>query len=276
MRLGISSYSYTWAVGVPGHMPDSPLTAFDLVRLAAQSDLSVVQIADNCPLHVLSASELNELRDLATRSGVHLEVGMRGLFPDLVDAHLEIAKKLSSDILRVVIDAQGFEPDLNSVISHIRSIVPSLKHSGIRLAIENHDRFLSHDFVRMITETDPEWVGICLDSVNSMGAGEGVNEVVRTLAPHTINLHLKEFTVRRVHHKMGFVVEGLPAGKGLLNIPRMVSDIAQYGNCRSAILELWTPPEKTLAETIRKEGEWVASSLAYLKGSGLFTYRQGT
>lgn len=34
MRLGISSYSFTWAVGVPGNLPQKPLECTDLLNLA--------------------------------------------------------------------------------------------------------------------------------------------------------------------------------------------------------------------------------------------------
>ena len=270
MQLGLSTYSFTWAIGVPGHPPESPMTLGDLLHQAHRHGLAVVQIADNSPLHTLSRQELDELRRSAERLGVRIEVGMRGLIADDVKNYLEIAKTLGSDILRLVIDAAGYEPEIDEVIDTLRSLVPQFERSGIRLAIENHDRFLSGDFVRMVTESDPRWVGICLDSVNSMGAGEGALEVARILAPYTINLHLKEFTVRRVDHKMGFVIEGLPAGQGLLNIPALVAEIARHGQCRSAIIELWTPPEKALNDTIRKEAEWVDASVAFLKKSGLF------
>ena len=30
MKLGIGSYTYTWAVGVPGHTPPTPLSALHL------------------------------------------------------------------------------------------------------------------------------------------------------------------------------------------------------------------------------------------------------
>jgi L-ribulose-5-phosphate 3-epimerase UlaE len=98
-----------------------------------------------------------------------------------------------------------------------------------------------------------------------MGAGEGIAEVVRTLAPFTINLHLKEFVIRRVSHKMGFVVEGLPAGEGMLNIPNLLDAIEKTGKCKSAILELWTPPSETIEETIRKENDWAEQSIVNLK-----------
>ena len=60
MRWIISSYTYTWAVGVPGSLPSKPLSAFDLVDKAAISGLRLVQIADNLPLETMDQSELHE------------------------------------------------------------------------------------------------------------------------------------------------------------------------------------------------------------------------
>ena len=108
-------------------------------------------------------------------------------------------------------------------------------------------------------------MGICLDSVNSMGAGEGVREVVATLAPHTLNLHLKDFAVERVSHKMGFVVTGRPAGQGMLNVPWLLGEIRKHGRCQSAILELWTPPADTIEETVAREAAWADESLRFLQ-----------
>jgi sugar phosphate isomerase/epimerase len=265
MHLGLSTYTYSWAIGVPGHQPENPMTLFQLIDLAFKHHLKVIQIADNRPLHLLSEEELDQLLAYSKDKEISIEVGTRGMTIQNVSAYLSIAKRLHSDILRIVIDGSGFEPSVDEVIKILKEIIPLLKVNNIRLSIENHDRFKSYEFAKMITETDPEWVGICLDSVNSMGAGEGIEEVVRTLAPFTINLHLKEFVIRRVSHKMGFVVEGLPAGEGMLNIPSLLETIEKTGKCKSAILELWTPPSETLEETIRKENEWAELSIENLK-----------
>ena len=50
MRLGLSTYTYTWAVGVSGSMPDIPLTAEGLIDKAAEQGIGLVQFADNLPL----------------------------------------------------------------------------------------------------------------------------------------------------------------------------------------------------------------------------------
>lgn len=266
MQLGLSTYTYTWGFGVPGHVPPAPLTLFQLTNRAFNFGLNVIQIADNCPLHLLSDAESDTFYQYSKSKNVRIEVGTRGLKLENVKTYLSVAKKLKSEILRIVIDEPGYTPKLDEVIRILNTIIPLLKENNIQLAIENHDRFKCVEFARMITETDPGWIGICLDSVNSMGAGEGIDEVVKTLAPYTINLHLKEFTIKRLSHKMGFVIEGLPAGQGMLNIPSLIQKIEETGKCKSAILELWTPPDESIEETVKRENDWAIESINYLKG----------
>jgi sugar phosphate isomerase/epimerase len=270
MQLGLSSYTYTWAVGVPGSMPIKPLSAFDLIDKADVYGLRLVQIADNLPVEYLTESELKDLLSYSRERKVSIEMGGRGLTPEHTFKCLLAAEKLCSPILRMVIDSAGFEPNLGSITGIIHDLLPEFKSRKIRLAIENHDRFRALDFEKIIQSAGSEWVGICLDSVNSMGAGEGFEEVARILLPYTINLHIKDFIIRRVSHKMGIAIEGAPAGKGMLNISELVESISIHNNCRSAILELWTPPEINIHDTISKEEAWAAESIEYLKT--LFKY----
>jgi len=265
MRLGLSSYTYTWAVGVPGQAPARPLTAPDLVRRTAAGGLACVQIADNLPLDTLTDPERRDLRTLAAETAVAIEVGARGLTPDRLERYLDLAVFFHSPILRFVIDGPAYEPSLDEVVAVITAALPRLRRAGIRLAIENHDRLKAARFQEIVLRTDPEQVGICLDSVNSMGAGEGVREVVADLAPHTLNLHLKDFTVERVSHKMGFTVTGCPAGQGMLDVPWLLGEVRKHGRCQSAILELWTPPAGSVAETVAREAAWADESLRFLK-----------
>jgi 3-oxoisoapionate decarboxylase len=265
MQLGISSYTFTWAVGVQGSVPSNPLSAYGLIDKAATSGLKLVQIADNLPLEELPDNELADLYNYSRKHGVEIEMGSRGLTIEHTLKCLDVAEKLHSPVLRMVIDKPGFEPDLPGIIDIIKRLVPEFRSKKIRLAIENHDRLKAREFEEIILTTGNEWLGICLDSVNSMGAGEGFETVSEILIPYTINLHIKDFAISRVSHKMGFIIEGRPAGQGMLNIPGLVSAISERGICHSAILELWTPPEPAIEETILKEEKWASESIKYLK-----------
>ena len=265
MRLGLGSYGFAWAIGVPGFPVRTPLDAFGLVARAVEWGLDLVQIADNLPLDQMTPNELASLGARAEHDRVSLEVGMRGLREEAVARYLEIARRLGSPILRAVIDASGFEPAPEEIVAILRRLVPALERSGVTLAIENHDRFPSANLAEMVRAAGSSRVGVCLDTVNSFGALEGPAVVVETLGPLTVNLHLKDFTVRRADHKMGFAVEGMPAGRGRLDVPWLLRRLRAMGRDPNAILELWVSPEEDVERTVAKELLWAEQSLSYLR-----------
>src|SRR4051794_40193573 len=111
MRLGISSYTYVWAVGVPGYPPpQEPLTAAGLLAKAAELGVRVVQIADNLPLDRLSGSEIAKLATMAREHGLQIEVGTCGIEPEHLRAYLKLADQLHSPVVRVVIDTDTRHP----------------------------------------------------------------------------------------------------------------------------------------------------------------------
>jgi sugar phosphate isomerase/epimerase len=265
MRLGISSYTYTWVIGVPGKEPDYRMNIFGLFEKALQHKVGVLQVADNLPLHVLSREESQALLNLSREHQVGIEVGSRGIQPENFLRYLDIAEYYQSPILRMVIDARGFTPSLPDIHSIIADFLPELKRRKILLAIENHDRLKASEFASIVEKAGSEWVGICLDTVNSMGAGEGIEEVSRILAPYTVNFHIKDFMVSRIWHMMGFTIEGKPAGQGMLPIKQVLDKLEKWGRCQSGILELWTPQQTTIEDTIKLEEQWTAESIQYLK-----------
>jgi sugar phosphate isomerase/epimerase len=265
MQIGISTYTYTWAFGVPGDAPEKPMNVYDLIDKAVALEVDCIQVADNYPLIDLPPEELGQIRKHALQHRIGIEVGGRGLTEELLDRYIALAAYFSSPILRMVIDLQPYRPDVNTVVSVIRNALPELAKQGIILALENHDRLPSSVFRDIITRIGSDYAGICLDCVNSMGIGEGIETVLDNLAPHTVNLHIKDFSVRRVSHMMGFVIEGTPAGKGFLQLPAVLHKLRPFGKCHSAILELWTPPAIYLSETINREETWAQESIAYIK-----------
>ncbi|MDH7571024.1 MAG: TIM barrel protein [Armatimonadota bacterium] len=265
MRLGISSYTYTWAAGVPGYPPPHPLTAGDLLARAVALGVRVVQIADNLPLHTLSPADLDDFARRAQEAGVAVEVGTRGIAPDHLRQYLQLAVRFRSPILRVVVDTAHHHPSPDEVVSLLRPLMPEFAAAKVALAIENHDRFAARVLARIVQRLESPYAGICLDTVNSFGALEGPAVVVPILAPLTLNLHVKDFAISRVGSQMGFTVEGTPAGQGRLNIPWVLEELRVAGRDPNAILELWTPFGSTLEETIAREREWAELSVRYLR-----------
>ncbi|MBZ0301458.1 MAG: sugar phosphate isomerase/epimerase, partial [Anaerolineae bacterium] len=253
MRLGLSTYAYAWAIGIPGYPPAQPMDAPVFIQRAADLGVGVVQIADNLPLHRLAAAEQDHLSAQAQSLGLQVEVGTRGIAPDHLRTYLELAQRFESPILRVVVDTADHHPSPEEVVALLRPLMPDFERAGITLAIENHDRFKVRALVGIFAALVGAPVGICLDTVNSFGAGEGPEVVVETLGPYVVNLHIKDFTIRRHRHMLGFEVEGTPAGQGMLNVPWMMEQLHGMGRDCNAILETWPPPEPELIRTIEKE-----------------------
>ncbi len=96
MKLGISSYAYAWAIGVPGWEPPVPMTAFDVLAKVAKQSIQVVQIADNLALDRLPEATLDALKAQADAEGMQVEVGTRGIAPRHLQAYLAIARRFGS------------------------------------------------------------------------------------------------------------------------------------------------------------------------------------
>ncbi|WP_102348846.1 sugar phosphate isomerase/epimerase family protein [Bacillus sp. Marseille-P3661] len=266
MKLGLSSYTYTWGVEVPGFpVPEGRLSAHDLLKKTKGQKLEVLQIADNLPLHLMTGEELENFKQSADALGIELEVGTRGIEVEQLLRYLEIAQVLGSKFVRTIIHTSKGTPELTEAIELIQQVIPSYEKAGIALAIENHDRHTVDELIDLLEAVDSPYIGICLDTVNSFGALEAPEFVVKKLAPYTINLHFKDFKVDRVQSQMGFSIVGCPAGEGQLDIDMVMNELSKYGKNPNVILELWTPYEESVSKTIEKENEWANKSIAYLK-----------
>jgi 3-oxoisoapionate decarboxylase len=71
-------------------------------------------------------------------------------------------------------------------------------------------------------------LGTCLDLTNSFDALESADEILRSLVPFTISVHLKEFAVERLEFLMGFSFRGRPTGQGMLPLQKIFDALGQH------------------------------------------------
>lgn len=238
MRLGIGSYSLAWNI-------QNGLDHFGLLEVARQLGVQAVQYCDNLPLEALSQSDLDQLERMS--GGITLEPGTRGIDMDRLAYLGNLAQRFGCGFVRIVIDRSGDEPTVDEAVDRLAQWRRKVSGDTV-LAIENHDRFPARVFAEMIEELGPDRYGICLDTANSLGCLEGTEYVVNTLAPYTVNLHVKDIRIRRLWHNMGFEVTGTPAGEGDLDIPWIVSQVPQ---AESAIIEIWASEDNAYVEERR-------------------------
>jgi len=268
VRLGISSWTFPWAIGVSGYpQPARPIGLSDLLEKAAALKVGVVQIADNLPLHKLDAKELRDVRDQAASLGIKIEIGTRGVETDHLLLYLNLALQLDAGLVRTLTHTMESQPSLEQAEQWIRKALPEFEAHEVTLGLENYEKHSCSALASLVRNLDSKCIGICLDTVNSLGALEPPEDVVKILAPLTANLHVKDFVIERVPYKMGFIVSGAPAGSGQLDIPWLLTLMNSDENV-SAILEQWPSPQESIEATIAMEQEWAERGVQYLRSCG--------
>lgn len=237
MEAGISSFAFGWAV----QLGRPPLDELGVIEFASRHGVRVVQLGDNLPVHRMSPERRAALLRAAQAAGVRLELGARGLTEPHLETYLELCRELDSSLLRFVVDAQAYEPSISELADLLGNASPRLKAAQVTLAIENHDRFPAAALFAAVKGLEPH-IGICLDTANSFGAGEGLVHVADLLLPLTVNLHVKDVAIRRFPHQQGFTIQGCRLGEGQLPIRELLARMRSRGYRGSVILESWCPP----------------------------------
>lgn len=260
MKIGLSSYTWSWAVGVKGYEPEKPIGIMDLFEMTKSRGIPVLQIIHNINLHEMSEEEVAKVSSAADDYGIEIEVGTWGIEPEHLLRYLELAKKMRAKLVRSVTESWDEKAETN-----IKEVLPQYEEAGVSLALENVDEHPAEELARFVERIGSPLVGICLDTVNSFAAVETPETVVKVLSPYTLCLHVKDYDIVRVPHMLGFNIEGRPAGEGRLDVPWIIANLKKERRDPNVILEIWTPFTNTLEETIKKENEWVDRSLVYLK-----------
>jgi 3-oxoisoapionate decarboxylase len=248
--LGLSSFAYRWA------LETGRLDAFTLIDRASELGLQIVQYLHNLPLHDWSDSDLAALGRHASAKGITLQVGTHGLDPASMARYVEVARRCGAGMVR----ATAFG-DLAVAERALHDLQPTLRTTGVTVALENYYQTSAEDLAALVRRVDDPLVGVCLDTINSVGRFEEPARTVATLAPFTVCLHLKDGVTRPADH--GFEVVGTAVGDGMLDLPSLVRMVWAAGRRPPVLIELWQERLADGAATVAAEEEKVVRSIAY-------------
>jgi 3-oxoisoapionate decarboxylase len=268
MELGISTWSVPWSIGVRGYpQPSRPVDLTALLDKAVEHDVRIVQIADNMPLHELNDVELERLREQSVGRGLVLEVGARGLEPQHLGRYVTIAHRLGARALRTVLAGSLLGRDeLVGAEGAIRSLLGDLERHEVTLALENNEAFSAAQYSELMERIAHPFVGMCLDTANSLGRPELLETTFGRLAEYAVMVHAKDYDIKRVDTRMGFSIVGRPAGAGRVDFDVVLQHLRDAGREDiSVIVEHWPPFEGTIEATMLLEEEWLATSVRFLR-----------
>jgi sugar phosphate isomerase/epimerase len=274
MKLGINSYTFMWSVGVQGANPEAPdrasrprlpLSALGLLEKARSLGVRLVQTGPNLPIDALPEIEIETFIQTAKAWEIELELGTRGLDADHLQQQIALAKRMGAKLIRTLPEFGGeYTSDIRLVAPAVRKILPILERENIRLALENISAPAA-ELSATIDEIGSPYVGIVLDLVNSLAVPEGWKEVTRHLAPYTMCLHYKDFTIRRLWHMMGFLCGGAPSGKGMVDPVWLFDALKTSPYDYNVIIEQWIPEQPNIEDAITIEQEWAVESVSFLR-----------
>lgn len=250
VKIGVSSYTYAWNI-------QRGMTAGEYLDEAIRLKVDVAQVFDNLdPINL----DWTELSAKAGGNGVQLNIGSLGGPEDAI-ACAEIAARIGSPIVRMVIGPAHATQSLHEVADDFRDAARICEESGTRLVLENHDFFQTPQQAEIINLIGHGCAAV-LDTANSLSNLEGTETVVQNLGPLAICLHAKDVVAEREFHMFGFRVFGVPAGKGSVDFNALK---AQLPNLQSVILEQWMPAVSN-QPPLAVEKENVGPGLDYLRG----------
>ena len=274
MKLGINSYTFMWSIGFQGAnpaypdkaaRPAVPLTPRGLLEKARALGVRLVQTGPNLRLDRLTEAELDDFIQTARAWGIQLELGTRGLDYEHLVAQIALAKRMGATLIRTLPEIGGrYATDARLIPPVVRQILPVLQAEGIQLAIEN-GRTPAAELRAALDEIGSPHAGVVLDMVNSLAVPEGWKDVTELLAPHTMCVHYKDFTIRREWHMMGFICEGTPSGQGMVEPGWLFDTLKASPYDFNVIIELWPPEQPNLEDTIALEQQWALESVPFLR-----------
>ena len=265
MKLGISSSTYPWAIGLPGSEPRNPLKPLQLLEKARELGVGIVQFGPNMPLDQLPESELRDVVKHANSWKIDLELRMVGIDPGRLRHQMQFAKRIGAILMETTPERpDGTLPMWSEISNGLRPVVEECAKDGIGLAIDN-SRISPQELNSLLESIRSPRLGAALDTANPLALAQGWQIAVRVLAYRSLSLHIKDFVTQPAAHGMGFCIKGCPAGKGMLSIPWLVESFAALRVEPSVILESWTPQQPTLEETIALEDDWANQGVDYLR-----------
>jgi len=266
MKLGISSYTYPWAIGLPDNIPSHPLTPLQLLEKARELGVGIVQFGPNMPLDKLPQKQLDEVVEHSSWWKIDLEMGTVGIEPERLREEIRFAKRIGAILLKTRLERpDGRSPMRTEISNCLRAVLSELADGEIRLAIDNSG-IPALELNELLESLHSPCLGAGLDTANPLTIPEGWQIAVRVLGHRTLSLQIKDFVVQPAADGMGFSVKGCPVGKGQLSIPWLMEAFASLRVTPSAIVESWTPKQETLQETIALEDQWAKQGVTYLRG----------
>ncbi|MCA1174983.1 MULTISPECIES: sugar phosphate isomerase/epimerase family protein [unclassified Pantoea] len=261
-RIGLSTYAFFWRMS--SKVPH-PLTLEQMLQQTAEMDVSVFQICDYPAIESWSDEQLQDLRHLADKLGITLELGTRGLGTAHLRRYLHMANILDAHVVRSMFYTADHRPSLDEAAELIAAVLPDFARQQVRLCLETYEQVNSGAMMSVINKFLSPWLCVCLDPANCVAGLELPEQVIANTAARVGNLHIKDFAFTRRDGWVGFTYAGCLMGEGLLDYDRMIASVRPAEREINQIVEHWLPWQDDAVLTCEREAEWTRRTVEFLR-----------
>ena len=260
--IGLGTYAFFWQ---HSERAPQPLDVTGMLRRTHELNGKVFQICDYPAIQACSVSGLRQIRDLAGELGIVLELGTKGISTAHLDSYLRLAESLDVRLVRSMVNTPEHRPGFGEAERLLRAAMPAWESAGVSLALETYEQLPSGVLVELVEAVGSPNLGICLDPANCVAALEHPKAVIDRCAPYVKNLHVKDFAFTRRGGWVGFTLEGVELGTGLLDLAYLLQTVQPAARGINCIIEHWLTWHEDFAETARLENLWNARNLDCLR-----------
>jgi sugar phosphate isomerase/epimerase len=234
----------------------------------------------------LGATDQDHLRDVrraAEKRGLFLEYNFSldaSEYDDRLTHTMEegiaIAESIGSDIGKISMDihrphpvcSSAFHPkvipQLENIARKAEAAAPVAQNAGVRLCLENHTEAFSDEVIWIINRVNHPYVGVCVDTNNSLMVGEDPLTAIRKLAPLSFTNHFSDHRI--VFDQYGCRITGVATGSG--DVPMREAYQVIKANCNMKRLNIeveFDPGADGSEEARRREYEAVVESIRFVR-----------
>jgi len=210
----------------------------------------------------LGATEKDNLRDVrraAEERGLFLEYNFSldaSEYDDRLTHTMEegiaIAETIGSDIGKISMDVKrphpvcgsAFHPEvipqLERIAHQAEAAAPVAQNAGVRICLENHTEAFSDEVLWIINRVNHPYVGVCVDTNNSLMVGEDPLTAIRKLAPVSFTNHFSDHRI--VFDQYGCRITGVATGTGDVPMRQAYQIIKANPNMKRLNLEIEFDP----------------------------------
>ena len=180
---------------------------------------------------------------------------------DRFDAEIAIAKEAGARVFRTAMGGRRYE-DFDKRADwvnlkkqswkRIQLAEPIVRKHRVRLAVENHKDWEAADLLEFMDGISSEYVGVTIDTGNSISLLEHPDETVRRLAKYGTTTHIKDMGVKE--YEDGFLLSEVPVGQGFLDMKSIFDTLEQRNPKIRFCLEMIT--RNPLKVPCKKESYW--------------------